>query len=81
MAERESLVRVIQRLAVDEEFRHRMLNTPREVVMAELGISGETYQALVSLVPVLLAGGLFILAGGGLPGTEGIDSPGWGGWG
>ena len=49
--------------------------------MAELGISGETYQALVSLVPVLLAGGLFVLAGGGLPGTEGIESPTWGGWG
>jgi len=31
----------------------------------------------VSLVPVLLAGGLFVLAGGGLPGTEGIESPTW----
>jgi hypothetical protein len=79
--ERESLVRAVQRLAKDEEFRHRLLNTPREVVMAELGISSETYQALVSLVPVLLAGGLFVLAGGGLPGTEGIESPTWGGWG
>lgn len=80
MEDRESLVRVVQKLATDEEFRQRLLNAPREVVMAELGISAETYQALVSLVPVLLAGGLFVLAGGGGPGTEGIDSS-WGGWG
>lgn len=81
MEERESLVRAVQRLATDEQFRHRLLSTPREVVMAELGISGETYQALVSLVPVLLAGGLFVLAGGGSPGIEGMDTSSWGRWG
>ena len=81
MEEKQSLVKAIQRLATDEELRHRLLSAPREVVMAELGISSETYHALVNLVPVLLAGGLFVLGGGGSPGTEGINSPGWGGWG
>ena len=81
MEEKQSLVRAIQRLATDEELRHRLLSAPREVVMAELGISSETYHALVSLAPVLLAGGLFVLAGGGPPGTVGTDSIPWGGWG
>jgi len=81
MAEKESLARAIHRLATDEEFRRRLMITPPEVLMAELGISGETYRALVALVPVLLAGGLFVLGGGVSPGRDGITSPGWGGWG
>ena len=55
MAEREGLVNVVHRLATDEEFRRRLMVTPREVMMAELGISGEAYDALIGLVPVLLA--------------------------
>jgi hypothetical protein len=81
MAEKEGLVRVIHRLATDEEFRQRLLITPREVLMEELGISRETYEALLALVPVLLAGGLFVLGGGISPGADGIDSPNWGSWG
>jgi hypothetical protein len=57
MAERESLVRVVHRLTIEEEFRRRLMVTPREVLTAELGISGEAYDALMGLAPILLAGG------------------------
>jgi len=62
MEEKQSLVRAIQRLATDEELRHRLLSAPREVVMAELGISSETYHALVSLARCCCRC-LFVLAG------------------
>ncbi|MCL7455473.1 MAG: hypothetical protein M8467_20755 [Anaerolineae bacterium] len=81
MAEREGLVKVVQRLATDEEFRRRLMVTPREVMMVELGISGEAYDALLSIVPVLLAGGLLVAGGGTPPDSNTIDSPTWGSWG
>ena len=81
MAERDTLVRVIQRLATDEEFRQRLMVTPREVLMAELGISREAYDALIGLAPVLLAGGLLVLGDGPLVGPDGLLQPNWGRWG
>jgi hypothetical protein len=81
MAERESLIKVIQRLAADEEFRRQLVVTPREVLMTELGISGEACDALIRLAPVLLAGGLLILGDGGLPGPDGLVDPDLGRWG
>jgi hypothetical protein len=81
MAEKETLVRAIHRIATDEEFRRRLMVTPREVLMAELGISREAYDALVGLAPVLLAGGLFLFGGKGIPGPDGMAQPQWGGWG
>ena len=80
MEEKASLVRVVQRLVTDDELRRRLLIAPREALIAELGISGETYDALMTFVPVLLAGGL-ILLGGIDPGSQTIDAPGWGNWG
>jgi hypothetical protein len=81
MAEKETLVRAIHRIATDEEFRRRLMVTPREVLMAELGISREAYDALIGLAPVLLAGGLFVLGDGPLPGPDGLAQPNWGRWG
>jgi len=81
MEEKPSLAKAVQRLLTDEELRRQLLMTPREVLMVELGISGETYDALMSLVPVVLAGGLFLLSSGMDPGAHTIDEPGWGGWG
>jgi hypothetical protein len=81
MVEKTSLAGAIHRLATDEELRRRLLIAPRQVLMAELGISGETYEALVSLIPIVVAGGLFVLSGGAPTGANGPDSPGWGGWG
>ena len=80
MEDRESLVRGVQRLVTDEEFRRRLIVTPRRVLMAELGISGEAYDALIRLAPVLLAGGLLILGDGTWPGPDGVLAPGWGRW-
>jgi hypothetical protein len=80
MAEKEGLLRIVQRLATDEEFRHRLMVTPREVLMAELGISVEAYDALISIVPVVLAGGLLVFADAASPPSNVIDSPQWGSW-
>jgi hypothetical protein len=81
MTEKESLVRAIHRIMTDEGFRRRLRVTPREVLMAELGISGETYDALLSLAPIMLAGGLFALAAGISPELGDLVDPYWGGWG
>lgn len=81
MAEKERLVKAIHRLASDEELRQQLMITPREVLMAELGIPGEAYDALVGLAPVLLAGGLFMLGGGVSPEPDGLMQPQFGGWG
>jgi len=80
MSKKEGLIRVIHRLATDEGFRHQLLITPREVLMAELGISGEVYDALLAVAPVILAGGLFMLRGGGAPDSDPSIEADWGGW-
>ena len=72
MAEKDTLVKAIHRIATDEEFRRRLMVTPREVLMAELGISREAYDALIGLAPVLLAGGLLVLGDGPLVGPDGL---------
>lgn len=81
MSEKRGLLKLIQRLATDEEFRRRFMVTPREVLMAELGISREVYDALVGLAPVLLAGGLFALGDFSSSGQDGVIQPDWGQWG
>jgi hypothetical protein len=81
MAEKDTLVKAIHRIATDEEFRRRLMVTPREVLMAELGISREAYDALIGLAPVLLAGGLLALGDGPLVGPDGLLQPEWGRWG
>jgi len=81
MADKERLVEVIHRLASDEELRRQLMIAPREVLMAELGIPNEVYDALVGLAPVLLAGGLLVLGGGVSPDPDGLMQPDFGGWG
>lgn len=82
MEEKESLVRAIRRLVADKELRGRLLAAPRQVLMAELGISGEVYDALLGLAPVLLAGSLILLEGGTPPASGGTSTEGaWGRWG
>jgi len=80
MSEKEGLITVIHRLATDEGFRRQLLVAPREVLMAELGISEEAYDALLAVAPVILAGGLFMLQGGGSPNPDPLAEADWGGW-
>lgn len=63
MTQDKGLLQVVHRLARDEGFRDRFMVTPVDTMLDELGISRETYQTLKTLVPVLLAGGMFALAG------------------
>ena len=83
MTEERKLLRAVQRLTADKELARRLMAAPRETVLTELGISRESYDALVGLVPVLLAGSLFVASGGLAPGGDpsGIISPDWGRWG
>lgn len=83
MTEERKLLRAVQRLTADKGLAKRLMAAPRETVLTELGISRESYDALVGLVPVLLAGGLFVASGGLAPGGDpsGIISPDWGRWG
>lgn len=76
MEEKQKLAHVIQRFRTDEAFRRLVLTAPRETLKAELGISDEVYQAMVTLAPALVAGGLFVLVNGAPPEPED-----WGNWG
>jgi hypothetical protein len=82
MTEERKLLRAVQRLMADKESAKRLMAAPRETVTTELGISRESYDALVALVPVLLAGGLFVASGGLAPGVDpsGVVNPEWGKW-
>ena len=74
------LLEIVHRFMTDKEFRERWAVMPREALLAELGVSAENYRALVAIVPLLLAGGMFVLTNGVAPGGTG-PSPQWGGWG
>lgn len=76
VAQGTGLPELMRRFATDEEFRNRVLLAPKETLMAELGISRETYEALVAVIPVLVAGGLLV-AGGKDPSV----TSSWGNWG
>lgn len=75
--ENDTLLAVARRLVTDSEFRSRVMINPRET-LADLGLSAQAYDALVALVPVLLAGGLFLLNGGGDGGQIASPTQGWG---
>jgi hypothetical protein len=78
VTEPRSLLSIIHQVVTDEDFRNRLMHTPPETLIAELGISRETYQALMTAVPLLFTGGLFVLQGG-IDGNVGPDA--WGSWG
>ena len=82
MTEDKGLLSIAHRLVVDDDFRRRFATIPKKTLMAELGVSEEAYSALAALIPVLLAGGLFVLgdAASPGPGTPGMLRPEWGHW-
>ena len=67
---------LMRRFGTDEAFRSQVLLAPRETLVTELGISRETYHALITVIPVLLVGGLAAVRG-----EVPIDTDTWGGWG
>ena len=84
MTENQELLKIAHRFVTDREFRNRLMVAPRETLATDLGISKENYDALVAIVPALIAGGLFVVASTGSPQPSGpiVNSPGgWGGWG
>ena len=80
MTEQRGLLQVVSRMVADEAFRKRLMIAPKETLTTELGISKENVEALVALLPVLLAGGFVILGDVLPPGLEGTQATGWGGW-
>ena len=62
--EDKGLLQIAHRLVTDEEYRTWFMTSPKEALIAELGISPSAYDSLVAALPLLLAGGLY-LAGGG----------------
>jgi hypothetical protein len=57
------LLEIVQRLAVDRDFRERFLIDPG-TALADLGISADAYQALAAIMPILLAGGIGLVDAG-----------------
>ena len=82
MIEDKGLLNIVHRLVADDDFRKQFATIPKETLMAELGVSEEAYRTLVALVPVLLAGGLFVLGDGPSPNSTapGRVFPEWGKW-
>ena len=66
------LLEITHRLIVDEEYRAWFMTSPKQALVAELGISPEVYDSLVAALPLLLAGGV---ATGVVPDGPGND---WG---
>ena len=68
------LLEIAHRLVVDEEYRAWFTTSPKQALIADLGISPSAYDALVAALPVLLAGGMIVAGGVGVepqgPGTD-----------
>jgi len=52
------LLEIAHRLVVDEEYRTWFMTSPKEALIAELGISASAYEAIMAALPVVLAGGM-----------------------
>ena len=59
------LLQITHRLVTDEEYRNWFMTSPKQAIVTELGISPSAYESIVAALPLLLAGGLFVVAGGG----------------
>ena len=81
MTGQNGLLELVHRLVSDEDLRNQLATTPKEILITELGISRENYEALMALLPVVLAGGLYILGGGPSSGPGDLVQPDWGSWG
>ncbi|MBN1815125.1 MAG: hypothetical protein JXA14_25050 [Anaerolineae bacterium] len=62
------LLEITHRLVVDEEYRTWFMTSPKQALVAELGISPSVYDSLVAALPILLAGGM--AAAGGEPNSN-----------
>ena len=58
------LLQITHRLVTDEEYRTWFMTSPKQALITELGISPSAYDSLVAALPLLLAGGLFVVGGG-----------------
>jgi hypothetical protein len=73
------LLQITHRLVTDEEYRTWFMTSPRQALIADLGISASAYDSLVAALPLLLAGGLFVAGAGEGPDQVVIDNDwGWG---
>jgi hypothetical protein len=70
------LLEIVHRLVVDEEYRTWFMTSPKQALIAELGISPSTYDSLIAALPVLMAGGMFAAAATGVQPTGGNND--WG---
>ena len=75
MTAQKGLLELTHRLVSDENLRNQLAMAPKETLITELGISREDYEALKALVPVVLAGGLFVLGGGTSSGPGDLVQP------
>ena len=78
MMEDKGLLEIARRLIVDEEYRTWFMTSPKHALTTELGISPSVYDSLVAALPVLLAGGLLIVAGDQGPDRQSTQAN-WGG--
>jgi hypothetical protein len=70
------LLEIAHRLVTDEEYRTWFMTSPKQALIAELGISASAYDSLIAALPVLLAGGMVVAAAAGVrPETANND---WG---
>ena len=75
MAEQNGLLNLAQRLVSEESFRNQMMMAPKETLITELGISRENYEALMTIIPVIVAGGIIVV---GAVSPTGSSLGGWG---
>jgi hypothetical protein len=54
------LLQIAHRLVVDEEYRTWFMTSPKQALIAELGISPSVYDSLIAALPALLAGGMIV---------------------
>ena len=67
------LLQITHRLVTDEEYRNWFMTSPKEALIAELGISSSAYDSLIAALPLLLAGGLFVA--GAVEGSDPLPTP------
>lgn len=66
------LLEIVHRLVADEEYRTWFMTSPKQALIAELGISPSAYDALMAALPIVLAGGIAAVGhlGSRPPGVE-----------
>jgi hypothetical protein len=70
------LLEIAHRLVADEEYRTWFMTSPKQALIADLGISPSAYDSLIAALPVLMAGGMFAIGAIGVKPTGGDND--WG---